>query len=98
MQSRQNQQKAELANIIRQYAAPTAGNDTWNLLNSFWGGAELDPVVVNEMLQNITDAMATDAENKVIQNTTVSLSVYRCAALDPYTEVEVSIPGVPFGK
>ena len=54
--SRQNQQKAELQNIL--VGSTTAGNDTWNLLNSFWHGAELDPNVVNELLQNVTDAMA----------------------------------------
>jgi len=37
-------------------------------------------------------AQTPDAGNKVIQNTTISLSLYRCAALEPYTEVEVTIP------
>ena len=55
--SRQNQQKAELYNVLSG-ANPTAGNNTWNLLNSYWEGAELDPVVVDEMLENITDAFA----------------------------------------
>lgn len=61
LSSRQNQQKADLYNILKD-AAPTAGHDTWNLLNSFWGGAELDPNQINEMLQNITDAFAKNAE------------------------------------
>lgn len=61
LSSRQNKEKADLYNILKN-AAPTAGNNTWNLLNSFWGGAELDPVQINEMLQNITDAFAGNAE------------------------------------
>ena len=65
LSSRQNQQKAELYNVLSG-AAPTAGNNTWNLLNSFWNGAELDPYVVDELLQNITDAFAAD-ENKKVQ-------------------------------
>ena len=61
LSSRQNKEKADLYNILKN-AAPTAGNNTWNLLNSFWGGAELDPTQINEMLQNITDAFAGNAE------------------------------------
>ena len=57
---RQNQQKAELYNLLK--GSTTAGNDTWNLLNSFWSGAELDPSTINEMLQNITDAFSENAE------------------------------------
>ena len=64
LQDRQNQQKAELYNIIREYSKPTAGNDTWNLLNEYWKNPQLDPGVVNELLQNITDAFAADAEHK----------------------------------
>ena len=58
---RQNQQKAELYNVLSG-AKPTAGNNTWNLLNSYWNGAELDPYVVDELLQNITDAFASAEE------------------------------------
>ena len=57
LSSRQNQQKAELYNVLKN-AAPTNGYDTWNLLNSFWNGAELDPGQVDALLQNVTDAMA----------------------------------------
>lgn len=64
LSSRQNQQRAELYNILKD-AAPTAGYDTWNLLNMFWGGEELDLNQVNELLQNITDAFAQNAENAV---------------------------------
>ena len=64
LSGRQNKQKAELYNILKN-AAPTAGYDTWNLLNMFWGGEELDLNQVNELLQNITDAFSQNAENAV---------------------------------
>ena len=64
LSGRKNQQLAELYNILKD-ANPTAGNNTWNLLNSFWNGAELDPNQINEMLQNITDAFADNANKKV---------------------------------
>ena len=64
LSGRKNQQLAELYNILKD-AQPTAGYNTWNLLNSFWNGAELDPNQINEMLQNITDAFAANAEKKV---------------------------------
>jgi len=31
---------------------------TWNALNAFWNGEEMDPAKVNAILQDITDAMA----------------------------------------
>ena len=54
---RQNQQKAELATLLRQ-APDTNGYNTWNLLNEYWNGAELDPYMVDSLLQNVTDALA----------------------------------------
>lgn len=57
---RQNKQKAELYNLLKD--STTAGENTWNLLNKFWEGAELDPTQVNELLQDITDAFANNAE------------------------------------
>ena len=59
MQSRKNQQKAELHNMLN--GSVTAGSSTWNVLNEFWNGAELDPTVVNELVQDITDAFAENA-------------------------------------
>ena len=55
--SRQNQQKAELYNLLSGRFTSEAGN-TWNALNAFWGGAEMDQVQVNALLQDITNAMA----------------------------------------
>ena len=60
LSSRQNQQKAELYNTLR--GSTTAGNNTWNLLNRFWEGEALDPGVVDELLQDITDAFAASDE------------------------------------
>ena len=54
---RQNQQKAELYNLLSGRFTSEAGY-TWNALNAFWGGAEMDPIQINAMLQDITDAMA----------------------------------------
>lgn len=59
LQSRKNQQKAELYNMLS--GSTTAGSSTWNVLNEFWNGAELDPTVVNELMQDITDAFAENA-------------------------------------
>lgn len=58
LSKRQNKQKAELYNLLKD--STTAGDKTWNLLNKFWEGAELDPNQINEMLQDITDAFAKE--------------------------------------
>lgn len=62
--ARQNQQKAELYNTLR--GSTTEGNDTWNLLNSFWAGATLDQHTIDEMLKNITEAFAARDEKAQI--------------------------------
>ena len=59
LQARKNQQKAELHNMLN--GSITAGSSTWNVLNEFWNGAELDPTVVNELVQDITDTFAENA-------------------------------------
>lgn len=64
LSGRQNQQKAELYNLLN--GSTTAGSSTWNLLNSFWEGAELDPAQVNELLQDVTDAFANSAEKAMV--------------------------------
>ena len=64
LSGRQNQQKAELYNLLQ--GSTTAGNSTWNLLNSFWEGAKLDPAQVNELLQDVTDAFANSAEKALV--------------------------------
>ena len=56
LKDRKNQQKAELYNLLS--GSTTAGSSTWNVLNAFWSGAELDPSTVNELVQDITDLMA----------------------------------------
>ena len=62
---RQNQQKAELYNLLSGRSTSEAGY-TWNALNAFWNGAEMDPIQINAMLQDITDAMsAADSQPKV---------------------------------
>lgn len=63
LSARQNQQKAELYNVLKN-AAPTQGNNTWGLLNRLWGGEAMDMGTMHEMLENITDAFAS-AESKV---------------------------------
>lgn len=65
LQSRQNEQKAQLANVIRQYAPYTEGYDTWGLLNRFWNQNDLDPYMVTSLLNNITDAFAQSEQNRV---------------------------------
>lgn len=62
---RQNQQKAELYNLLSGRFTSEAGY-TWNALNAFWNGAEMDPIQINAMLQDITDAMsAADSQAQV---------------------------------
>lgn len=65
LRERRNQQQAELFTAIELYAKETEGHYTANLLQDYWNGAELDPYVVNAMLQNITDALAEYENNKV---------------------------------
>ena len=55
LQSRQGAEKAKLALALQ--GSSTAGDDTWQLLQRFWGGAALDPYVVDELLENVTDAL-----------------------------------------
>ena len=57
LSDRQNQQRAELYNLLNGRFTSEAGN-TWNALTALWGGAEFDPIQINAMLQDITDAMA----------------------------------------
>ena len=54
---RQNQQKAELYNLLSGRFTSEAGY-TWNALNAYWNGAEMDQIQVDALLQDITDAMA----------------------------------------
>jgi hypothetical protein len=65
----QNQQRAELFNIIRQYSPTTitqngAGYTTDELLK-FWNGEEFDYASVDNLLTSITDALMKHEENKV---------------------------------
>lgn len=59
LSKRENKEKAKLANMLR--GTVTAGYDTWNLLNKFWNGADLDLGQKNELFQNITDIFADEA-------------------------------------
>ena len=56
LSARQNQQKAELYNVLR--GSTTDGNDTWNLLNRFWSGEALDHGTIDRLLHSVTDAFA----------------------------------------
>jgi len=64
LSARQNQQRAELANALLTYADPTAGNDTWGLLQRYWAGEALDPYVEDELLEHVTDALAKSVTAK----------------------------------
>ena len=67
LQGRQNQQKAELYNIIDTYAPETGnGQFTWNLLNKFWeSGGGLEAADADALLEAITTAFQAkiDADN-----------------------------------
>ena len=58
LQSRQGMERAKLAlALMNGDYSITAGNDTWQLLQRFWSGEALDPYVVDELLENVTDAL-----------------------------------------
>ena len=40
----------------------------------------------------IIAAQTPEAESRVVQNTSISLQVYRCAELNPYSEITVTVP------
>lgn len=64
LQSRQNAERAKLALALQnENYRYTAGNDTWQLLQRFWAGEALDPVVVDELLENVTDALIAQSRN-----------------------------------
>lgn len=58
LQNRQGMEKAKLVMaLMNSDFSNTAGNDTWQLLQRFWSGEALDPIVVEELLENVTDAL-----------------------------------------
>ena len=66
LESRQNQQRAELYNTIQQYAPTTSdGNYTWNQLMRLWAGEEIDLGAQNALLEAVSNAFQgkIDAEN-----------------------------------
>ena len=52
LSARQNQQKAELYNTLKD------DKGTWNRLNRFWAGEEMDLFEINQLLNDVTDAFA----------------------------------------
>lgn len=62
---RQNEQKAALATAIHQYAPVTEGYYTWDLLNRFWTKQDLDPYMVDALLNSVTEAFAQSEQNRV---------------------------------
>ena len=68
LKERNNQQRAELMSIIRQYAPYTAGNFTTDLLMEYWnnpGAEKFDAGMVDELLTSVTDAITKNAQKKV---------------------------------
>ena len=59
LSARQNQQKAELYNTLRD------DKGTWNRLNNFWNGGEMDLFEINQLLNDVTDAFAKEGSVKV---------------------------------
>ena len=58
LEGRQNAERAKMMSMIRMYAPTTEGHYTTDLLQRYWAGEELDPVVVTALAQNVTDALA----------------------------------------
>ena len=68
LSARQNQSRADLFNMIRQYAPYTAGYSTTDLLMSFWNnpnGEQFDAGMVNELLSSVSNALARNPQNAV---------------------------------
>ena len=59
LSARQNQQKAELYNALKD------DKGTWNRLNNFWNGGEMDLFEINQLLSDVTDALAKSEGIKV---------------------------------
>ena len=97
LESRQNQQRAELYNTIQKYAPTTSdGNYTWNQLMRFWAGEELDTGAENALLEAISNAFQgkIDAENA--PKVTIEPEVDDDAAADIAAQIgTVSVPVQP---
>ena len=68
LQSRQDQQRAELFGAISQYAQYTNGSYTTDLLLDFWANPnseKFDAATIDEMLTNITRALSEASKPKV---------------------------------
>ena len=59
LSARQNQQKAELYNTLKD------DKGTWSRLNNFWNGGEMDLFEINQLLSDVTDALAKSEGIKV---------------------------------
>ena len=59
LSARQNQQKAELYNTLKD------DKGTWNRLNRFWAGEDMDLFEINQLLNDVTDAFAKEGSVKV---------------------------------
>ena len=83
LEARQNQQRAELYNMIQKYAPTTSdGNYTWNQLMRFWAGEELDTGAENALLEAITTAMQGKLDAEGGPKVTVEPEVGDGAAAD----------------
>jgi len=60
---RQNQQRAELYNVISQYGNPyTNGNYTWDMLMRMWSGEQFDQQDVVALAETVADAFAASED------------------------------------
>ena len=96
--SRKNQQKADLYNALS--GSTTAGSSTWDVLNAFWGGAEMDQSTVNELVQNITDAFANSGAkaNVPVDVTVPDNAAEQISAQIGTVPVQVALGGILFGS
>lgn len=87
LSDRQNQEKAELYNAISTYAPYAGGDFTWNRLQKYWNGEELDLVQVDELLESVTNAIQAKVDAEGAPKVEVAPEVPDGAAADIASQI-----------
>jgi hypothetical protein len=87
LSARQNQEKAELYNAISTYAPYAGGDFTWNRLQKYWNGEEMDLVQVDELLESVTNAIQAKVDAEGAPKVEVAPEVPDGAAADIASQI-----------
>jgi len=87
LSARQNQEKAELYNAISTYAPYAGGDFTWNRLQKYWNGEEMDLVQVDELLESVTNAIQEKVDAEGAPKVEVAPEVPDGAAADIASQI-----------